>query len=192
MIVAGSTAVPKEDVTLTAHGSVDATRRLFTDGLTATADAPAAFDRAAVATAAQLLGLGRRLRDETVGYAGQRRQFGTVIGSFQAVKHQLADVAIGLEFAAPLVHRAAYSLAHEAPSASRDVSAAKNAAGRAAHRAARTALQVHGAIGYTGELDLQLWLNRVFALRAAWGGDGFHRARLRADLLERTPLPRLP
>ncbi|KAB2341805.1 acyl-CoA dehydrogenase family protein [Actinomadura rudentiformis] len=190
LLVAGSAVVPRAGVTLTPHASVDATRKLFTVDLDAGPGGEEAFDRAALATAAQLVGLGRRLREEAVGYAGQRRQFGKVIGSFQALKHQLADVAIALEFAAPLVYRAAYSLTHGAPTAGRDVSAAKTAASRAAHRAARTALQVHGAIGYTDELDLQLWLNRVWALRPAWGDDGLHRARLRAALLDGPYEPR--
>ncbi|GAA2574947.1 acyl-CoA dehydrogenase family protein [Actinomadura fulvescens] len=183
LLVAGTTVVAPEQATLTRHLSVDASRHLFTDDLRAGPGGDAPFDQAALMTAAQLVGLGRRLREEAVGYAGQRRQFGRVIGSFQALKHQLADVAIALEFAAPLVHRAAYALTRHAPTASRDVSAARTAASRAAHRAARTALQVHGAIGYTDELDLRMWLNRVWALRAAWGDDGLHRARLRAALL---------
>ncbi|WP_395110679.1 acyl-CoA dehydrogenase family protein [Actinomadura sp. SCN-SB] len=184
-----------EEPVLTRHDSVDATRPLFTaasSGPTRSARGRAAFDHAALATAAQLLGLGRRLREDAVGYAKQRRQFGKVIGSFQAVKHLLADVAVGLEFAAPLVYRAAYSLSHDAPTASRDVSMAKNAASQAVHRAARTALQVHGAIGYTDELDLHLWLNRVWALRAAWGDEGFHRTRLRAALFNGARPARMP
>ncbi|MEU5878305.1 acyl-CoA dehydrogenase family protein [Spirillospora sp. NPDC047279] len=200
VLVAGTTVAARGEVALTPHESVDATRPLFTDDLDAGAAAAlgpeagtafgGAFDAAALMTAAQLVGLGRRLREEAVGYAGQRRQFGKVIGSFQALKHQLADVAIALEFAAPLVHRAAYALTHGAPTASRDVSAARTAASAAAHRAARTALQVHGAIGYTDELDLRLWLNRVWALRSAWGDDGLHRARLRAALLDDPSGPR--
>ncbi|MFG1999455.1 acyl-CoA dehydrogenase family protein [Spirillospora sp. NPDC048911] len=190
LLVAGSAVAPSAGMTLTPHTCVDATRKLFTADLDAGSGGDVAFDHAALATAAQLIGLGRRLREEAVGYAGQRRQFGKVIGSFQALKHQLADVAIALEFAAPLVHRAAYALAHGTPTATRDVSAARTAASRAAHRAARTALQVHGAIGYTDELDLQLWLNRVWALRSAWGDPGLHRARLRAALLDGTQEPR--
>jgi alkylation response protein AidB-like acyl-CoA dehydrogenase len=198
-----------DEVTLTPRISADSTRRLFclgrgsvdTDesGLLATRDAPGtqdalgtrivlgtrmALDRAALATAAQLVGLGRHLLDTSVAYAGQRRQFGAVIGSFQAVKHQLADVAIALAFAAPVVYRAAYAVTHEAPTTGRDVSAAKIAAGEAAHVAARTALQVHGAVGYTDELDLHLWLTRVWALRTAWGDERWHQARLRAALLD--------
>ncbi|MEO5874213.1 MAG: acyl-CoA dehydrogenase family protein [Streptosporangiaceae bacterium] len=172
-----------EDVALTEHKSVDATRRLFSAEW-ATAPAGAAADHAAVAVAAQLLGLSRWLIGTSVAYAGQRKQFGKVIGSFQALKHQLANVAIKVEFATPVVHRAAYSLTHGLPTASRDASAAKVAAGGAAGLAARTALQVHGGIGYTDELDLFLWLSRVWALRAAWGDERWHRARLRAALLD--------
>jgi alkylation response protein AidB-like acyl-CoA dehydrogenase len=93
------------------------------------------------------------------------------------VQHQLADVHVGLELARPLVHAAA--LAMGSGTASRDVSAAKVAAGQAAQRAARAALQVHGAIGYTRELDLWLWLLKVPALVRAWGTPAYHRARVR-------------
>ncbi|MBC6463118.1 acyl-CoA dehydrogenase family protein [Actinomadura sp. HBU206391] len=200
----GVRAVSPDDVTLSPIPSLDATRRLFAasaaDAGRAEGDplggSPAVFgsaaDHAALATAAQLVGLGRRLLEMTVAYAGQRRQFGTAIGSFQAVKHQLADVAIALDFAAPVVYRAAYALTHRTPSAPRDVSAAKIAAGTAAHRAARAALQVHGAIGYTEELDLHLWLTRVWSLRGAWGEESLHRARLRDALLGEPAPPRLP
>jgi alkylation response protein AidB-like acyl-CoA dehydrogenase len=191
----GDEAAIAERTDLIPVDSVDATRPLFTASIAVPEGAVhggAAFDRAALATAAQLLGLGRRLREEAVAYAGQRRQFGKVIGSFQAVKHHLADVAVGLEFAAPLVYRAAYSVSHGTSTASRDVSAAKNAAGEAAHRAARTALQVHGAIGYTDELDLHLWLNRVWALRSAWGDEGLHRTRLREAFFSTTKPARVP
>ena len=125
-------------------------------------------------------------------HARQRVQFGRAIGSFQAVKHQLADVAIGLEFARPLLDAAALELADRGPCAARDVSAAKIACAGAAHRAARTALQVHGAIGYTQEHDLGLWLTKVRALIPAWGTQAEHRARVwppwpgRADRLELT------
>ncbi|WP_019634893.1 acyl-CoA dehydrogenase family protein [Actinomadura atramentaria] len=189
LVAAGGRVAPRGAVALTPHRSADPARPLFTDDLDA-AGAPG-LDHAAVATAAQLLGLGGRLLAEAVGYAGERRQFGTAVGAFQAVKHRLADVAVALEFAGPLVHRAAYSLAVGAPDAARDASAAKLAAGRAAHAAARAALQVHGAIGYTDELDLRLWLTRVFALRPAWGDDARHRARLAGALLDGVPR-RLP
>jgi alkylation response protein AidB-like acyl-CoA dehydrogenase len=137
-----------------------------------------AFDVGALATAAQLLGLGSALLDRAVAYAKQRSQFGTPIGSFQAVKHQLADVAVALELARPLLFGAA--LAVGTPTAARDVSAAKVASADAAYLAARTALQVHGAIGYTAEYDLALWLTKVRALFSAWGTQRLHRDRVLA------------
>jgi alkylation response protein AidB-like acyl-CoA dehydrogenase len=161
--------------------SVDPTRRL--SGLAATdatidgADLDRAFDLASLACAAQLLGLGERLLVMSVHYVKQRKQFGRAIGSYQAVKHALADVRIGLDFARPLVYGAAV-----APGP-REVSAAKVAASDAAHRAARTALQVHGAIGYTAEHDLGLWLLKVRALVGAWGGTSLHRDRILSSLL---------
>ena len=136
----------------------------------------AAFERGVLATAAQLLGLGGGLLDRSVAYAKQRSQFGKPIGSFQAVKHQLADVAVALDLARPLLFGAA--LAIDGPQAARDVSAAKIACGDAAYRAARTALQVHGAIGYTAEYDLAHWLTKVRALVSAWGTQRFHRDRV--------------
>ena len=155
-------------------GSVDRTRRLFrVSGEGAVDDA--AFDRAVLAVSAQLLGAGERILADSVAYVKQRRQFGREIGSYQAIKHALADVRIALDFARPLVHGAALG---EVPA-----SAAKVAAGDAAYLASRTGLQVHGAIGYTQELDLSLWLTRVRALVTAWGTPAHHRARLLEGLV---------
>ena len=100
----------------------------------------------------------------------ERRQFGVPIGSFQAVKHHLADALLHLEFARPVVYAAAWSLANGSPEASRAVSHAKAAAGDAANVVGRQALQCHGAIGYTVEYDLHLYLKRVWALSAIVGG----------------------
>ncbi|AWK08027.1 acyl-CoA dehydrogenase [Streptomyces spongiicola] len=122
-----------------------------------------AEDWARLATAAQALGAGLALLDRTVEHVGRRAQFGVPIGSFQAVKHRLADTLIALEFARPLVLGAAVTMARA------DIAAAKVAAGEAAYGAARTALQLHGAIGYTEELDLALWLRKARPLRDAWG-----------------------
>jgi hypothetical protein len=137
-----------------------------------------AFDRGALGTAAQLVGLGRRMLDLPVGYAVERKQFGVPIGSFQAVKHHLADAALGLTFAAPAVQRAAWSLATGAPTAGRDVSMAKAMASDAARVTGRAALQCHGAIGYTVEYDLHLFFERAEALARAWGTAAWHRDRV--------------
>ncbi|MEU3713594.1 acyl-CoA dehydrogenase family protein [Streptomyces catenulae] len=134
---------------------------------------------AALATAAQSLGLGRALLDATVGHVRDRTQFGVPVGSFQAVKHRLADTLLGLEFAEPLVYAAALALARGAAD-DRTVPAAKVAAGEAAYAAARTALQLHGALGYTEEPALSLWIRKARALRDAWGTPAAHRARVLA------------
>jgi alkylation response protein AidB-like acyl-CoA dehydrogenase len=157
-----------------------------------------AFEFGAVACAAQLLGAGRALLEASVRHVRVRTQFGRPVGAFQAVKHKLADVAIGLEFARPLLHAAALALGDAARgngalgsgalgsgalgggvgAAGRDVSAAKVACADAAYRAARAALQVHGAIGYTEEHDVSLWLLKIRALIPAWGTQSDHRARV--------------
>jgi alkylation response protein AidB-like acyl-CoA dehydrogenase len=157
------------------HESVDPSRRLY--DVTPTggpwqADVKRAYEFGALATAAQLVGAAEALRDGAVDYAKQRSQFGRAIGSYQAIKHKLADVHIAIELARPLVYGAALTLA------SRDVSAAKAAASEAGLLAARAALQTHGAIGFTQEHDLSLLLLRVQALRSAWGTPQAHRRRV--------------
>lgn len=167
--------------------SWDGARRLFAVGfeptpgtlLTAERGAAAeAFDRGALGAAAQLLGVGGRVIEMAAAYAKERGQFGAAIGSFQAVKHLLADALLRIEFTRPLVYRAAWSVAQLEASRARDVSMAKASASDAAVFACRAALQVHGAIGYTKEHDLHLWLARGNALATAWGDASRHRARV--------------
>ncbi len=167
------------------HESIDVSRHLFdvnVSGDPRSADVARAFEFGALATAAQLVGAGQAMLDAAVEYAKQRSQFGNVIGSYQAIKHKLADVLIAIELARPLVYGAALALAQSGGEASvstaRDVSAAKVAAADAALLAARSALQTHGAIGFTQEHDLSLLLVRVQALRPAWGDPTWHRRRL--------------
>lgn len=163
------------------HSSVDPSRRLFDlsrSGQTHPADITRAFEFGALATAAQLIGAGQAMLDMSVEYAKQRTQFGRTIGSYQAIKHKLADVHIALELARPLLYGAALSLAGDSTDTVRDVSAAKAAASDAALLSARASLQTHGAIGYTAEHDLSQWLLRVQALRSAWGDPASHRRRV--------------
>lgn len=170
------------------HVSVDAARRLFdarpgdvlADNVAAAADH--AFDLGALACAAQLLGAGQAVLDVSADYVKNRVQFGRPIGQFQAIKHHLADASVRLEMALPLLHGAAVSVAAESPTASRDISAAKVACGDAAYLASRKGLQVHGAIGYTAEYDLSLWLTKIRALVTAWGTPTLHRALIAESL----------
>ncbi|GAA3542744.1 acyl-CoA dehydrogenase family protein [Nocardioides daeguensis] len=169
--------------------SVDRTRRLFEvtpeasrlvagAPRTSTTGPDAAYDLAVLATAAQLLGAGERVLADAVTYVKQRRQFGREIGSYQAVKHKLADVRIALDFARPLVYGAALASTGSTSERARAVSAAKVACADAAYLASRTGLQVHGAIGYTQEFDLSVWITKIRALVSAWGTPAEHRARI--------------
>jgi alkylation response protein AidB-like acyl-CoA dehydrogenase len=163
------------------HESVDPSRRLFdvvASGDPWAADVDRAVEFGILATAAQLIGAGQAMLDQSVEYAKQRTQFGRTIGSYQAIKHKLADVHIALELARPLVYGAALSLGAGSPDTARDVSAAKVAAAESGLLAARSALQTHGAIGFTQEHDLSLLLLRVQALRSAWGDPTTHRRRV--------------
>ncbi len=169
------------------HASVDPSRRLYdvtAAGEPMPADVRRAYEFGALGTAAQLVGAGQAMLTAAVDYAKQRTQFGRPIGSYQAIKHKLADVHIAIELARPLVYGAALSLAESSPQTARDVSAAKVAATEAATLAARNALQTHGAIAFTTEYDLSLWLLRVQALRSAWGEGAEHRRRVLEAVLE--------
>ncbi|TDC76012.1 acyl-CoA dehydrogenase family protein [Actinomadura sp. 7K507] len=134
----------------------------------------------ALLCAAQQVGIGQALLDVSVEYATTRQQFGRPIGEYQAIKHHLSSAMVELEFARPLVYGAA--LSYGTPDFARDVSAAKVAASEASYGVAKTALQVHGAIGYTDEYDPSLWIRKARALYSAWGSTSEHRARVMAAL----------
>lgn len=188
-------AVLPHEVEVQPQPSMDASRRLaqvrwtpskatcLVDGALGQQLADEVLDRAALASAGQLIGLAQRMLDLSVDYVAQRKQFGKPIGSFQAVKHHLADVVTKLEFAKPVMYRAAYAVAHGDPERSQRVSHAKLACAEAAWLAARKGIQVHGAMGYTWEVDLQMFMKRTWALDAAWGTRAFHKARLADALL---------
>ena len=187
--------VDASSVTVTPASSLDPTRRLGTpvwapspdtvlvSGDRAEEHLAVTADRGAVATGAELLGLADAMVSLTAAYAKDRQQFGKPIGSFQAVKHLLAGAQVLLEFARPVVYGAAWALDAGDPGASRAASVAKAYASDAATEAARVSLQVHGAIGYTWECDLHLFLKRTWALAEAWGSAADHRSRLLDSLL---------
>ncbi|HTJ64733.1 MAG TPA: acyl-CoA dehydrogenase family protein [Alphaproteobacteria bacterium] len=188
-------AVPKSGATLTEAPSADPSRRparvafdiaagqKIADGNSAAGPVARALDRAALYAAADMLGATQRMLDLSVEYTKNREQFGKPIGSFQAVKHLLADVQVKLTFARPVVYYAAYALVNGLPDRSVRVSHAKAAAADAAMLAARRCLQVHGAMGYTWEYDLQIWMKRVWATAACWGTSAWHRNRIADAIL---------
>jgi alkylation response protein AidB-like acyl-CoA dehydrogenase len=168
----------------------NAGRALASDSIAATAWRQARW-RAAVFAGAEALGVAQRLVDLAVVYANERKQFGKVIGSNQAIKHQLATVQIRIEFARPVVYAAAAGLAAWRTQGGNPESSArlesrvihaKLAACDAADLAARTAIQVHGAMGYSWELDLQFYAKRAWALYAMHGDRNQLMRRLQESL----------
>lgn len=187
--------LPGDKAMLTVQPSIDKARRLFgvdwnkvdeiglTTGSNGSDVCRAAANRGALGAAAQLLGLADAMLELTVSYVTERRQFGVPVGTFQAVKHRLANALMALEFAKPVVYRAAYSMATGAETASRDVAMAKCYASDAAERVARESLQCHGAIAYTVEYDMHMWMKRTWALSAAWGDAAHHRRQVAQALI---------
>ncbi|SPM35041.1 Acyl-CoA dehydrogenase related to the alkylation response protein AidB [Mycobacterium rhizamassiliense] len=136
-------------------------------------------DALAVHRAFDALGAAARLLDMTVSYAKQREQFGAPIGSFQAVKHHCADMAVAVEAGRATLWAAALALDTASTAArSRAASAAAAYAKSAAAKVAGTALQVHGGIGFTWDHDLHLFLRRIKVDEAFNGSVAEHRAAL--------------
>ncbi len=189
-------AAEPDHVQLTAQPANDQSQRLFTvnwdsqkalclasgnEGRSLQAEL---LDRGAFGCAAQLLGVTDRLIEMGALYASQRKQFGVAVGSFQAVKHRLANAKVDLEYGRSIIHRSAHSVSTNSPSRSVDVSMAKSFIGEAARFAAGESLQVHGAIGYTYEQDLHIWMKRAWSLDLAFGSGAWHRARIGDALTE--------
>ena len=188
-------AVDPAKATLRANQSVDPGRKLFgvefnstdatliADGDTAQSLIANALNRGALGVAAQALGLAQRMIDLSVQYTSERKQFGVAIGSFQAVKHHMANIAYKLEYAKTPVYRAAYDIANKLPRATLSVSHAKLAACEVADLAAKNSIQVHGAMGYTWEVDLHIFMKRAWAFNSSFGTAGFHKQRVAAAIL---------
>ncbi|RJG00645.1 acyl-CoA dehydrogenase family protein [Noviherbaspirillum sedimenti] len=172
---------------LTALPSLDGSRRLYQVTFNATPAEllPAAqecaqriCDVGLVLLAADAYGGAKRCIEMSVEYARQRVQFGQQIGKFQAVKHQLADLAVEVEPAAGLYWYAAHAFDHERPD-----KASKAAALAKAHltdvytAASRRMIELHGGIGYTWELGAHLWLKRAVFDHNYLGRPSLHRAR---------------
>ncbi len=178
-------AVPAALVKITAKQSVDHTRRLSAieadlgaEGVEDLGSSATARRWALFGTSAFLVGLGQQMLDLAVEYAKVRTQFGKAIGTFQAVQHRLADARLALEYARPMVYRAAHSLDTEDIDVDQHVALAKVMASEAATEVAKASLQVHGAIGYSTEYDLHLYMKRAWALANAHGSANDHREHL--------------
>ena len=191
LVSSGGDAVlyERDEVEVDAVQSVDRTRDLAAitpRGRGAVVSPASALDElAALGVSAVLLGLGRALVETTVAYVKDRKQFGVPVGSFQAVKHHLADAHLRMEFAAPVVWTACHSCypgGAAGADRARMISMAKAMASDAAAFAASTALQCHGAMGYTDDYPLHMWLKRVWCLASAHGSSAVHRSVVAREL----------
>ena len=136
------------------------------------------LDTGATLYAAELLGAAQHMLDVSVEYAKDRVQFDKPIGSFQAVKHRLADMLVDVEGMRSAVYYAAWCLSVADADSSIAASTAKAWCSDAATRVLASALQVHGGIGFTWEHDTHLYLKRGQLDSLAFGDATFHRARL--------------
>jgi alkylation response protein AidB-like acyl-CoA dehydrogenase len=158
----------------------DAVARQVVVGAAADAAVAAGLSAGAVVLAAEQLGLAQRCLDMTVGYVKERHQFARPIGSFQALKHRLADLWTAVAQARAASRYAAACLAGDDPDTAVAVALAKSACSDVAVLAAQECVQLHGGIGFTWEHPAHLYLKRAKASAAAFGTPGAHRAALAA------------
>ena len=126
-------------------------------------------------TAAYAVGMASRLTEMSVAYAKERQQFDRIIGSFQAIKHLLADMAVRTEVARAAVYAAGAALVDPgSEDVGRAASVAKVVAGEAAIVNGKTATQVHGGMGFTWEVDVHLYLKRAWLLDTHFGSTEHH------------------
>jgi alkylation response protein AidB-like acyl-CoA dehydrogenase len=141
----------------------------------------AALAAGAAMLAAEQLGTAQRCLDMTVAYVQERRQFARPVGSFQALKHRLADVWVAITQARSAARYAAACLSTGDPDAPVAVALAKASCSEAALHAAQECVQLHGGIGFTWEHPAHLYLKRAKSSSIGFGTPDWHRAAL-ADL----------
>ena len=141
----------------------------------------ALFLRGALLISAMLLGIAEATLHRSVNYARERQQFGKAIGSFQAIKHYCAEMAIRCESVRALLYHASLTLQSNAPAGPFDTYSLKALAIDAAQRNANTAVQIHGGMGYTQELDIHRFVKRAQVLGTLFGSERFHLKQLLAQ-----------
>ena len=162
--------------------SVPSDRLLGDPGVSAASGLRRAIDEAMVAIALETVGTCQTIFDVTLEYTKQREQFGVPIGSFQALKHKLADMLVALERARATGYFAALAIAEDDDRRAAAASTARIAAADCQRLLAKEGIQIHGGIGYTWEHDMHLYVRRVKTDAQLLGTEAEQRARL-ADLL---------
>jgi len=137
-----------------------------------------ALDAGRAAAAAELLGLADEVFTRTTDYLKARKQFGKLIGEFQALQHRAADLYCDIELARAAVMGALQALEADAAGAMRDVAVAKSRAGASATRAVQEGVQMHGGMGMTDAFDIGLFMKRARVLQEYLGDSAFHADRL--------------
>jgi alkylation response protein AidB-like acyl-CoA dehydrogenase len=135
----------------------------------------------AVAKCAEMVGIAQQAFEISLNYAKTRVQFGRPIGSFQVIKHKLANMVIDVDGSRYVTYRAAWLLSEGLP-AGQEIAAAKAWTNEACRRVVRDAQQVHGGIGYTKEYDLQLYTRRAKAAEIAFDDSDTHREAVATSL----------
>ena len=128
----------------------------------------------AVAKSAEMVGIAQQAFDISLSYAKTRVQFGRPIGSFQAIKHKLANMVLDVDGSRYVTYHAAWLLSEGLP-AGREIAVAKAWTNEACRRVVKEGQQVHGGIGYTKEYDLQLYTRRAKAAEIAFDDSDAHR-----------------
>lgn len=145
-----------------------------------------------VLLAAEQVGAGQHLLNLSVGYAKSRLQFGRQIGSFQAVKHKLADLLVDLEHARSTAYHAAWALTEGSDEPALAASIAQATCSAALLRIAKDTIQVHGGIGFTWEHQAHLYFKRASTDAALLGSAEQHRSRVADLVLDTAPADRVP
>ena len=181
-------------VTITPMDSLDRTTKLARVGLDGApaerleGSSPAVLqellDRAAVLVAGDLVGIARKALMDTVEYDKIRQQFGKPVGSFQAIKHDLADLHVAVTMAEHAATYAAHAFDIDAPDKQLAASIAKSKAAEASRTAVSAMIQYHGGIGYTWEHDSHFYFKRSKRQEASYGDVAQHRERIAQILID--------
>jgi alkylation response protein AidB-like acyl-CoA dehydrogenase len=187
----------REGISLREHATLDLTNRfhevtfdnvsLLQNDILGGEASPAAvrrlIDVSGVAAATQMTGIASKVLDQAVSYARQRVQFDRPIGSFQAIKHRCADMAVSIDASRSAVYYAAWAIAEHSPDIGRAVSIAKSFCGDTSRFVCNEGVQIHGGIGFTWELGLHFYLRRAKVLEYSFGDAAYHRERVLAATL---------
>jgi len=137
-----------------------------------------ALDLGRAAAAAELLGIADEVFERTLDYLKQRKQFGKLIGEFQALQHRAATLYVDIELARAALAKALQALDATPQRAAEAVAIAKAKCGTAATLAVQESVQMHGGMGMTDPLDFGLFMKRARVLQELWGDSGWQMDRL--------------